>query len=600
MGPPAWAAQRGADIVVDLWADHDDDDANGVPDGEQTEIRPRDHIDLISVAPGLVGARVQVVSGAPRARIVTAAGHPLGWENVLPSGGFWQGLSPGRVELEAQTKELGTVRVILNVSGLELRDGQGRSVDLARSHASLERTEPTRIAEAAVDAHYEDFDALRVAVAVPSDPRAVEEAPELSVESVNALGVRLDSIPRLALRSTSCAQGSGDVRCWASAPLRLVVDDQDRNHPLVKDRSIKAIVGGAIVFRRGARKAQMIRVLGPRDSPIGPIGLLRASLRSVILRVASGAAPAIGGDEAGAVAALRSELGAASAIWGQCGLTFGDPASLEVRVVDPPPPHLVSLGDGLGIRASGGEIRLRVDGKPIVVVTRPGETPDAVALEMARVAERAGLQCQVSANATIAPGLGPSVDVSFRHADRTLATADRDPVAPLSTDATLTVRIGSVDLSDGLEHFTDQDSMAGTLEERTLIKAVDDGAPALIEVVVVPLFKGGGRIGESFIASDRSSLRNVVVLDRAGIRQRKSSLTLAHELGHVLMDLPGHPDDFGVDTPTLLMDSDAAEESPFGPRRVSLEECARVVRESGPGSRSGLLVAVPIAPVPLR
>jgi len=300
------------------------------------------------------------------------------------------------------------------------------------------------------------------------------------------------------------------------------------------------------------------------------------------------------------VAALRSELGAASAIWGQCGLTFGDPASLEVRVVDPPPPHLVSLGDGLGVRASGGEIRLRVDGKTIALATRPGETPDAIALEMARVAERAGLQCQVSANATIAPGLGPSVDVSFRRADRTLATADRDPVAPLSTDPTLTVRIGSVDLSDGLEHFTDQDSMAGTLEERTLIKAVDDGAPGLIEVVVVPLFKGGGRIGESFIASDRSSLRNVVVLDRAGIRQRKSSLTLAHELGHVLMDLPGHPDDFGVDTPTLLMDSDAAEESPFGPRRISLDECARVIRESGPGSPSGLLVAVPIAPVPLR
>jgi len=144
------------------------------------------------------------------------------------------------------------------------------------------------------------------------------------------------------------------------------------------------------------------------------------------------------------------------------------------------------------------------------------------------------------------------------------------------------------------------DSMAGTLEERTLLKAIDRADPAQIQVVVVPLFKGGGRIGESFIASDRSSLRNIVVLDRAGIRARKSSLTLAHELGHVLMDLPGHPDDYGVDTPTLLMDSDAAEESPFGPRRISLDECARVIRESGPGSPLPLLVAVPIAPVPLR
>jgi hypothetical protein len=162
----------------------------------------------------------------------------------------------------------------------------------------------------------------------------------------------------------------------------------------------------------------------------------------------------------------------------------------------------------------------------------------------------------------------------------------------------LSVRIGSVDLSDGLEHFTDLDAMAGTLEERTLVKALDDGDPATIEVIVVPLFAGGGRIGESFIASDLSSVRNVVLLDRAGIRARRSSLTLAHELGHVLMDMPGHPDDYGVDTPTLLMDSDAADASPYGPRRISLDECARVVRQAGPTARSPMLVEWPIGPIP--
>jgi|HubBroStandDraft_1064217.scaffolds.fasta_scaffold14517_2 hypothetical protein len=597
MGPMVWADPQGADLVVALWADRDDDDANGMADGEQLEIPQQARIDLSPVAASLAGARMGVVFGGARARVVTAAGRPLPWGGEVPSGAFWQGLSPGRVEVTANTRDRGVVRVILNVSAIDMRDGEGTRVDMATSHASLERTPPIRI-EGAVDAPYDDFDALRVVVSVPDD--GLPDAPDLSVDSVGALGGRVDSMPRLALSPAPCAPDSGGLRCWASAPIRLVVDDQDRNQPLVKDRSIKATLGGAIVFRRGGRKAQMIRVLGPRSSPAGPIGLLRASLRSVVLRVTPGGAPAIGGDDPGAVNALRRELGAASAIWGQCGVTFGDPGSLEVRVMDPPPPHLVSIGDGLGIRASGGEIRLRVDGKPLAIVTRVGETPAAVALEMARVAGRAGLSCQVSSNATIAPGLGPSADVSFRRADRTLAAADRDPNAPLSTDPTLTVRIGSVDLSDGLEHFADMDSMAGTLEERTLLKAIDDGAPALIEVVVVPLFQGGGRIGESFIASDRSSLRNIVVLDRAGIRAQKSSLTLAHELGHVLMDLPGHPDDYGVDTPTLLMDSDAAEESPFGPRRISLDECARVLRESGPGSPAPLLVAVPIAPVPLR
>ncbi len=172
------------------------------------------------------------------------------------------------------------------------------------------------------------------------------------------------------------------------------------------------------------------------------------------------------------------------------------------------------------------------------------------------------------------------------------------PGAPLCSDATLSVRVGSVDLSDGLQHFTDMDAAAGTLEERTLLKAIDDGDPSTIEVVVVPLFQGGGRIGESFIGSDLSSVRNVVLLDRAGIRARKSSLTLAHELGHVFMDLPGHPDDYQIDTPTLLMDSDAADASPFGPRRIPVEQCARALRQSGPKSRSPLLEEWPIGPIP--
>jgi hypothetical protein len=344
----------------------------------------------------------------------------------------------------------------------------------------------------------------------------------------------------------------------------------------------------------------MIRVLGPRSSPVGAIGRLRATLRPVVVRVTPGGAPAIGGNDAGAVAALRAELGSASAIWGQCGVTFGDARQIEVKLVDPPPSHLVAIGDDLGIAASGGHVRLQVDGKPLDVQTRPRETPDRVASDLARVAEKAGFVAVVSPNARIGPGLAPSVDVSLRRKDGALLAVETVPGTPLSTDATLSVRIGSVDLSDGLQHFTDMDAMAGTLEERTLLKAIDDGDPSTIEVVVVPLFAGGGRIGESFIGSDLSSVRNVVLLDRAGIRARKSSLTLAHELGHVLMDLPGHPDDYQVDTPTLLMDSDAADASPFGPRRIPVDECARVILQAGPKARVPLLSDWPITPVPIE
>ncbi len=585
-------------LRIELWADRDDDDADGRPDGEELAVPAAARADLVPVDPRLAGGALQIVSGGEHARMISANGQPLPWGQLLPSTAAFQGLSPGRVELTARVHGE-RFHVTLVVMGIEMRDGEGHLVDMARSHASLERLPPLRV-EGPVDAPYDDFDALRVALVVPEEGPGLDGERDLEMESIGPLGGEVDRQASLSLAPSPCDRAYDSVRCWMSAPLRFVVDDVDRNHPLVSARSIKARVGGAIVFRSGGRKAQMIRVLGPRISSVGPIGRLRATLRPFVLRIATGGAPAIGGTDAAAVEALRGELASASSIWGQCGLTFGDVSRTEVKVVDPPPAHLVAIGDDLGIPASGGEIRLRADGHSLVVPTRAGDPPEGVADALARAAERAGLSAVVSLNARIGPGVGPSADVSLRRRDGTLVAVDAPPSGPLSTDRTLSVRIGSVDLSDGLQHFSDVDAVAGTLEERTLLKALDDGDPTTIEVVVVPLFAGGGRIGESFIGSDLSSVRNAVLIDRAGIRSRKSSLTLAHELGHVLMDLPGHPDDYGVDTPTLLMDSDAADASPFGPRRIPVEQCARVVRQSGPTARVPLVVDWPIGPLPIR
>jgi hypothetical protein len=376
------------------------------------------------------------------------------------------------------------------------------------------------------------------------------------------------------------------------------MDDVDRMHSLVAGRSVRAEVGGAIVVREAGRKVQAIRVLGPRSSPVGSIGRMRATIRPFVMRVTPNGAPAIGGNDAGAVAALRAELALASSIWGQCGVTFGPAASLDVRVANPPPPYLIAIGDDAGLPAAGGDLRLRVDGHAVSVAVARGATPDRVAADLAHALEKAGFVATLSPNARIAPGAAGSVDVLVKRRDGQYALLETAGAgAPVSSDPTLSARIGSVDLSDGLQHFGDMDSVAGTLEERTLLKSVDDGDPHTVEVVVVPSFTGGGRIGESFIASDLSSLRNAVLLDRAGVRARRSSLTLAHELGHVLMDMPGHPDDYGLDTPTLLMDSDASDASPFGPRRLTIEECTRVVRQSGPKARLPLMTDWPPGPL---
>ncbi|HEV8551503.1 MAG TPA: hypothetical protein VGQ57_20790, partial [Polyangiaceae bacterium] len=187
-----------------------------------------------------------------------------------------------------------------------------------------------------------------------------------------------------------------------------------------------------------------------------------------------------------------------------------------------------------------------------------------------------------------------TADVLVRRADGGLAELRPDGAAPLSSDPSLGACFGEVDFADGLDHFTDVDAPAGTVEERALVKAFEDGDPTTIDVFVVPAFSGAGRIGESFVHEPGSSIQNVVILDRAGIRAGARSFVLAHELGHVLLDLPGHPDDYGVDRPSDLMDADAADASMFGPRRLSVEECERAVRQSGAGAALPLLTPWPL------
>jgi hypothetical protein len=172
--------------------------------------------------------------------------------------------------------------------------------------------------------------------------------------------------------------------------------------------------------------------------------------------------------------------------------------------------------------------------------------------------------------------------------------AQPDEVTVTSSDPTLPVCLGAVDLSDGLKHFGDGDAFAGTLEERTLLRAFDDGDPGTVEILVVPSFARSERIGESFISSPGSSLSNTVIIDRAAVRAGARSFALAHELGHVLLAMPGHPDDFGVDQSFSLMDSDVADPTIFGPRRLSIADCERAVTQTGPNSFVPLLQPVPL------
>jgi len=471
-------------------------------------------------------------------------------------------------------------------------DAWGKGVDRQRSHASIERTPPERTAEDPTPGVLGDPDAIRFVLSGPKDelPTAVR------VTSKSVADAEVDRL-EVTLVDTTCPPGLGPV-CRATPLLRVVTDDIDRNHPLVKDRSVRADVGGSLSVGPSGRTFGAIRVGGPRLTPVGPIARLRGKLRIIIVRHRPKGAPPFGTDDEGARTLARRQLGLANALWGQCGISFGEESDADIRIVDPPPTYLLALGCDVGLPSSGGDIRLRVDGRDVRAELRPRMPPRAAARVVARAIEQAGFGARVSENARIEPGADRTADVLVRRRDGQFAVIERPLDGRMTTDATMTACIGGVDLTDGLDHFVDVDAPAGTVEERALVKAFDDGDPSTIKVFMIPSFAGGGRIGESFIYADRSSVRNVVIEDRAGVRADRASFALAHELGHILLDMPGHPDDYGVDLPTLLMDSDAADPSAFGPRRITIGECARAFRQSGPRAPVPLLSVWPLTPPP--
>jgi hypothetical protein len=585
---PAHASPDAGRVL--LVTDRDDDDANGVPDGEQRFVAASPELFSIPRPATIPAGSTFALRGAAARLLVDGA--PLAAGAAIPPRARrieLQAIDAGRAEIAVfgRTIQVGSIEVLAV-------DGEGTLVDLARSHASLERTPPARIVAGAPD-DIGDSDALRFVIRGAADDLPAT----LSILSLGADGEPIDILKDLPLVTAACPTGTAPgLSCGSTSPIRAAADDIDRGHPLVKDRSIRAELGGALaVTSARGDKLQMIRVGGPRGTPAGPIDRLRARLRVFLLRLGPHGPPPLGGDDAEAIDLVRAEVERANTLWGGCGVSFGPPAELEVRVVDPPAPHLVAIGCDHGFPASGGAIHVRVDGRDVKVPIAVGTRPAAAARRVAAAVTAAGFAATVSDNPTIGAGAFGSADVLVRRKGGAFATVDAPASGPISSDATLTACLGRVDLEDGLQHFGDVDAIAGTLEERSLIKAFDDGDPSTIEIFLIPSFAGGGRIGESFISADGGSVRNVLIEDRAGIRAGRASFALAHELGHILLDDPGHPDDFGADTPTRLMDADAASSSAFGPRRLLVEECARAVRQSGPGAPVPLLRAWPLGPL---
>ncbi len=470
--------------------------------------------------------------------------------------------------LGAQAKPAPTMAYVL--------DAGGRAVPIESLGLSLTRTAPAVVAPAASSSSPSDG----VSLVVTGDQAS---RPTLELETTTGEGIRLDG---LSVPLTSIPCPAELVGPCAKAPrVRLVADLVDRDHPSARSRSMLAELGGELRVRFDEGKVFGTLVLAPRIEGVTS-ARARVRLRFVLVKLSPEGPPPIGRDRGSARVLVQDAVRKASALWSSCGLSLGAARDVDIQLVEPPPPHLVSVGCSHGLPASGGELRIRVEGKVVRTAVAPGTSPRAAARRLARALEDAGFAAELSDNPRIASAALPTTDVLVRGprgaplAVTLPRSADGTELA-VSSDPTLAACIGGVNLEDGLQHFGDVDSAVGTLEERALVKAFDDHDPTTLDVYVVPGFARGGRIGESFIFSDRGSIANTILLDRAGMRPSRAGLTLAHELGHVLLDDPGHPDDFAVDTPTALMDADASDPSAFGPRRLSLDECARAWRQSG-------------------
>ncbi|MCU0693352.1 MAG: hypothetical protein MUF54_18335, partial [Polyangiaceae bacterium] len=563
-------------VVVDL----DDDDGNGVADGRQEADVPLVDAARLRVllAPG---ARFDAPLHVRKRVRLLVDGIPVPAGATLPAdgSGLWlQAREPGH-----HVVDLGTTHLEVRAVQVLALDGRGNTVDFARSHASFQRTPPDRLdTPTANDA---DPDSLRFLFVgqpgdLPSRGRIVSRRED---------GGEVDALLGLELLEAKCPKDvAPGLTCRSTWPIRVVADPIDQGHPLVMGRSIRAELGGALLVEGLPWQAQQIRIGGPRRTALGPVRRHRATLRMTVLRPGADEATALGRTTRATIARAREQVRGANALWAQCGITFGPPETADIRIVDPPPASLLAVGCDLGTPSTGGRIHLVVDGRDVTVDTAAGQTPRQVARLLAQGLRARGLTVTLSPNSLIEPGALQVVDLWVQSNGRPAQLA-APAQGPVSTDGGLPVCIGRVSLSQGIRHFLDVDSMAGTVSERTLLKWVDDRDPGTLDAVMIPAFAGGGRIGESFVGNDQSSLRNLVLLDRAGVGASQASHTLAHEMGHVILDVPGHPDDYGVDTPTLLMDSDAADPTAFGPRRLTVAECERALRQAGPGAPVQLL-----------
>jgi hypothetical protein len=569
--------EDGLTIAVDA----DDDDEDGQFDARQDENVPEANLHPFDLK--RAGARGHLNVEGPlrilhRGRVVQP---PVALRRFRQPGSWaLQGLRASNQAALVLETEKQTRRVRVRVVAISLLDANNELLDARRDAVGVSRR-ITNDASLPRGADYDETSPGPENVRIELfDPKADGLRARASLVSVDPESGTV----RHALREVELKRPDPGLP-FRSPWLRLVGDRIDAEAPGVTDQVLRTALRDIIRVRYetpGGVATQSLRVGRPGDEK-GARAARQAHLRIRVLRHQREGIQVIGESQQAALRLARKQVGIANEIWGQCFLGFGRPSEADVGLIDPPPPTLLSVGEGDGLPARGdGEIRFRIGQQGIgPIPTAAGAEPVTTALAVARAIREAGYRARVTENAPTEFGAGRSADILVRTRNGELVTLSRDGEHPLSTDARQRVVIGSVDLGDGLQEFDNMTAMSGTLEERTLLKALSDDDPTTIDLFLVNGFTGGTRQGEAFIEGDSGAIVNTVLLDRNGLRQQRAAWTQAHEVGHVLLDQPFHPDNVGPDRPWLLMDADTALPLVTGPKRLRPKDCRRVRAMSG-------------------
>lgn len=573
-----------------LVVDDDDDDSDGVADRLQQQQVPGDDLLEYVIAAGKGYVHVTTL-GALR---VLQDGSPVALplvlrEKELPASLTLQALGPsqnGHPLVLLLTRGQQVERIAFHAVELSILDARNRPLSAARDALSLShRITNDRSLPRGNGYTTESPDPANVRVQI-DDVQTQGKHVKARLEAWNAAGTQLGH----AIEVNLSRAGAGSP--FRSPFIRLVSDEVDRTARGVAGQVLKVALRDRVrlVYETGLGQAtHELRVGRPGDES-GPLAARQAMLRVVVLRTEIDGPPVIGVDDASALQIVRDEVAIANEVWLQCLLTFGPPTEVAVQIADPPGPTLISIGDGDGLPARGGSVSFRIDGQMLPPVEIPaGAMPQDTALRIAAAVRTLGYSPMVTVNPPAVFGAGPSADVLIRTRAGAFVRVERIDGVPLTTDRQQSIRIGSVDLGDGLEEFDNMIAQSGTLEERTLIKALSDDDPSTIDLFIVNRFTHGTRQGEAFIPASSGPIVGSVVLDRNGLRQRKTAWTMAHELGHVLLNQPLHPDNVGADVPMLLMDSDNNRGTVHGPKRLLPAECQRVRYASGVRAHPSLL-----------